>query len=74
MTDQQDRPRHGKWFPAGGAEVPLVFEPDPNDPTAFVGVRADTKGPIAFTPGDSFEVDTLGPGQSVRLRTVLRRL
>lgn len=63
----------GKWFPAGGAEVPLVFEPDPHDPTSFVGVRADTNGPIAFTPGDSFEVDTLGPGQSVRLRTVLRR-
>lgn len=73
MTDQPERPRYGKWFPQGAVEVPLVFHPDPGDPFAFVGARADTEGPIAFTPGDSFEVDAIGPGQSVRFRMMLRR-
>ncbi len=71
MTEQPVRPRYGKWFTGNGGEILLVFHPDQADPTTFVGVRADTGGPIAFVPGDQVEVDVLGPGQSVRIRTIL---
>jgi hypothetical protein len=72
MTDQADRPRVGMWYPDAGEPVPLVFHPDSRNPHEFVGVRADTEGPIAYSPGDPVEVDWLGPGQSVRIRTTLR--
>lgn len=75
MTKEPVRPRYGIWIIASSGErVPLVFHPDSRDPAMFVGVRADTEGPIAYTPGDELEVDVLGPGQSVRFRTVLREV
>lgn len=66
MTDQPIRPRFGQLTRSNGEQIPLVFHPT-DDPTVFVGVRADTEEPVEAGKGDSFTVDVLGPGQQVQI-------
>jgi hypothetical protein len=66
-TDDPVRPRYGTLTRRNGDQVLLVFHPSADDPTAFLGFRADTERPVRFSPGDSFTIDALGAGQSVTL-------
>lgn len=61
------RPRFGIVVRADGSRIPLVFRPDPRDPTHFVGVHAGDERPVRLPAGEEVEigVDVIGPGQSV---------
>ena len=67
-TDDPIRPRYGTLTRRNGDQIPLVFHPAADDPNMFEGRAADTEQPVRFfSPGDSFTVDALGPGQSATL-------
>jgi hypothetical protein len=58
------RPRFGRLVRANGATVPLVFR-ETDTAGRFEALTAGDELPVKVEPGDSFQVDVLGPGQSV---------
>lgn len=58
------RPRFGKVFRKDGSEQPLVFYAT-DDPNVFKAVDPKSENGLVMGQGDRFQVDYLGPGQTV---------
>lgn len=59
------RPRYGTVTRADGTEETVVYRQAAGNPTEFYALHATDESRVVLRPGDSYQVDVIGPGQSV---------